>query len=153
MRGWLKSSVVGSIVVAWLALAAGPASATTYRSSEDATGGVFACQGATYTVTSGTIDTVIHEGSSSSGNENFTGTVTTDSVRLIDAAGNAYRLRGAVSFGATANDQQQSGIKRFTIRLTIVGESGVAERIAIAGHFSSDGSGFFMDKGTCAEPH
>jgi hypothetical protein len=59
--------------------------------TEDVAGDTFQFDTAVYTVTSGTVRTVVHEGASASGNENFTVTVTPQNVVAVDA-GNQYSI-------------------------------------------------------------
>jgi hypothetical protein len=62
--------------------------------TEDVTGDVLDCGDTTYTVVSGETAIVLHEGTSASGNTNFTGTVTPRNVVLPDAADKNAIIRG-----------------------------------------------------------
>jgi hypothetical protein len=64
--------------------------------TEDVAGDTFQFDTAVYTVTSGTVRTVVHEGASASGNENFTVTVTPQNVVAVDA-GNQYSIAATAS--------------------------------------------------------
>jgi hypothetical protein len=113
------------------------------------TGDVFVCGARTYTVVSGTLSIVIHEGESASGNVNFTGTLTPHNVVLKDAAGNTYYIAGAVWFGGTTNAEQGT----FTAKLQIVARGGGAvDSVNTVGHFSPNGKEFFLDFSTCVLP-
>ena len=70
--------------------------------TQDVTGDTLQCGDTTYTIVSGEIAIVMHEGQSASGNTNFTGTITPRNVVLQDQAGNLYSLAGAIWFGATS---------------------------------------------------
>jgi hypothetical protein len=133
--------------------AAYPASAApAQRFTEDVTGDVFVCATATYAVTSGTLLSVFHEGTSASGNTNFTGTLVPRKVVLEDGEGNVYSLAGAVWFGDTSNAQQGSSQGTFTAFLNIVSKGGgVVDTVKQVGHFGSNGE-FFMDSGSCVLP-
>src|SRR4029450_12713225 len=100
------------------------ASQPAIHSTEDVTGDVFVCGARTYTAVSGTLSVVIHEGTSASGNLNFTGTLTPRNVVLEDAAGNTYYIAGAVWFGGTGNTQRGSEGGTFTAKLQIVARGG-----------------------------
>src|SRR5215211_4897986 len=93
----LLSSVGLLLALAVPALANQPAE----HSTEDVTGDTIQCEGAVYTITSGTIRIVAHEGTSASGNTNFTVTLTPQNVLAVDEAGNQYSIVGAVWFGGT----------------------------------------------------
>lgn len=76
---------------------------------EDVTGDTLVCESTTYTITSGSIKIVTHEGEAASGNANFTVTLTPQHVVAEDLAGNVYSLRGAFWFGGAFNAQQGHG--------------------------------------------
>jgi hypothetical protein len=116
-------------------------------------GDVFDCGENTYTVVSGTLTSVFHSGVTPTGNTNFTGTLTAKDVTLVDEDGNIYRIGGAVWFGDTSNANQGSAQGTFTAYLNIVSQGGgVVDRVAQTAHFSSNGTEFFLDKGTCLLP-
>lgn len=148
------TSLAGAVLGSAIALTAPPAlAAGAIHEQENVVGDVFECATTTYTVTSGTLKAVFHEGSSASGNFNFTGTLTPQHVVLVDEEDNVYRVAGAVWFGATGNAQQETGQETFTAHLNIVAEGGgVVDRVAQTGHFDFEGNGFFFDKGTCILP-
>lgn len=154
MRHFATTSLAGVALGTSLALTATPAvGATAIHVEEDVAGDVFVCETTTYTVTSGTLKAVFHEGESASGNVNFTGTLTPQHVTLVDEEGNSYRLAGAVWFGATGNAQQETGQQTFTTYLNILAAGGgVVDRVAQTGHFDFEGDGFLFDKGTCVVP-
>jgi hypothetical protein len=136
------------------AAAAYPASAAPAQHfTEDVTGDVFVCDDAVYTATSGVIATTVHEGSSASGNLNFTVTIVPRNVVVEDAAGNEYSIKGAVWFGATLNAQQ--GTEQFTSTqfLNIVSSTGgVVDAVRLVFHVSPNGQIVDLDFGSCQPP-
>jgi hypothetical protein len=124
--------------------------------TEDVTGDTFQCDTAVYTVTSGTIRTVIHEGASASGNENFTATITPRNVVAVDEAGNQYSIVGAVWFGGTIN--ANTGGEQFTSteKLQIVSKGGgTVDSVNLTFHVTAQRNNFVVkdfDFGTCAAP-
>jgi hypothetical protein len=124
--------------------------------TEDVTGDTFQCDTALYTVTSGTISTVIHEGASASGNTNFTATITPRKVTAVDEAGNQYSIAGAVWFGGTFN--ANTGGEQFTDteKLQIVSKGGGAvDSVNLTFHVTAQPNNFVIkdfDFGTCAAP-
>jgi len=135
------------------AAAAYPASAAPAEHfTEDVTGDVFVCDSAVYTVTSGTLLGVFHEGTSASGNTNFTGTLVPKHVVLEDGEGNVYSLSGAVWFGNTSNAQQGTSQGTFTAFFNIVSKGGgVVDTVRMVAHFGANGE-FSIDSGSCVRP-
>jgi hypothetical protein len=154
MRTFGKMSFAGVVLGGSLALAASPAvAAGAVHEEESVVGDVFECGTTTYTINSGTLKAVFHEGESASGNVNFTGTLTPQDVTLVDEDGNSYRIVGAVWFGATGNAQQETGQETFTAYLNILAAGGgVVDTVAQTGHFNFEEDGFLFDKGTCVLP-
>jgi len=125
--------------------------------SEDVTGDTFACETTTYTVTSGMIRTVIHEGASRSGNTNFTGTITLQNVVAEDTSGDVFSIRGAVWFGGTTNAQQGSEQFSSTNKLQIIAQGGgKADSVNLTFHVNVvNGQATNVkefDFGSCEEP-
>jgi hypothetical protein len=152
---FMKAILRAGMVLALLLLGAPTALANqpAMHFTEDVTGDVFVCGARTYTVVSGTLSVVIHEGESASGNLNFTGTLTPHNVVAEDAAGNTYSIRGAVWFGGTFNAQQGTEQGTFTAKLQIVARGGgTVDSVNVVGHFSPNGKEFFLDFGTCVLP-
>jgi len=124
---------------------------------EDVTDDVIECEEAVYTITSGTIKLTFHEGSSSSGNQNFTGTITPQKVVAVDEEDNVYSVRGAFWFGATFNAQQASEQGTFTGKLQIVEKgTGTVDSVNLTFHINAvNGEPTNVkefDFGSCAEP-
>jgi hypothetical protein len=124
--------------------------------TENVTGDTFQCDTAVYTVTSGTVRTVVHEGASASGNENFTVTITSQKVVAVDEAGNQYSIAGAVWFGGTINNS--TGGEQFTAtqKLQIVSNGGgTIDSVNLTFHVTAQPNNFVVkdfDFGTCAPP-
>jgi hypothetical protein len=131
------------------AFASGPAQ----KFIEDVAGDQIVCVDETYTITSGQIQFVIHEGESASGNFNFTGTITPREVVAEDSAGNEYRVAGAFWFGGTFNSKTEAFQETFTGKLQIVSPGGgTADSVNITFHQSPNGVVKAFDFGTCEEP-
>jgi len=126
------------------------------HSTEDVTGDTFQCDTAVYTVTSGTVSIVTHEGASASGNENFTVTITPRNVVAVDEAGNQYSIVGAIWFGGTIN--ANTGGMQFTDtdKLQIVSSGGgTVDSVNVTFHITAQPNNIVVkdfDFGTCAEP-
>ena len=121
--------------------------------TEPAAGEVLDCGDTTYTVVSGEIAIVLHEGTSASGNTNFTGTVTPRNVVLQDAAGNLYSLRGAEWFGATTNANTGGFQATFTGKFQVVSQGGgTVDSVNVVEHITFNGTEFTFDFGTCVAP-
>jgi hypothetical protein len=124
---------------------------------EDVTGDQIVCESTTYTITSGSIKTTIHEGESASGNTNFTGTITPQNVVAVDPAGNVYSLRGAFWFGGTVNVQHGSGQFTDTAKLQVVARGGgTVDSVNVTFHINFVGDEVTniqdFDFGTCEAP-
>ncbi len=136
-----------------LALGASPvlANGPAVHFSFPVTGDVFVCGANTYTITSGTVSAVMHEGSSTSGNLNGTFTGTPNRVVAVDAAGNVYSIVGAVWSGFTFNAQTGGFQTTFTGKLQIVSKGGgTADSVNVVFHISPNGNINDFDFGTCA---
>jgi hypothetical protein len=152
-RIFLLLSSVGLLLALTVpALANQPAT----HSTEDVTGDTFQCDTAVYTVTSGTISIVVHEGTSASGNMNFTVTITPRNVVAVDEAGNQYSIVGAIWFGGTFN--ANTGGQQFTDtdKLQIVSQGGgTVDSVNVTFHVTEQQNHVVVkdfDFGTCAEP-
>jgi len=118
------------------------------------TGDTLVCESTTYTVTSGSLRTVIHEGAAASGNENVTGTLTLQNVVAEDPEGNVYSLRGAFWFGGSFNAQQGAGVFTDTGKLQVISTgSGTVDSVNVTSHVTEvNGHVTDFDFGTCEEP-
>jgi hypothetical protein len=153
-RVFLLLSSVGVLLLALTApaLANQPAD----RSTEDVTGDTFQCDSAVYMITSGTISIVTHEGKSTSGNMNFTVTITPRNVVAVDGAGNQYSIVGAIWFGGTIN--ANTGGMQFTDtdKLQIVSMGGgTVDSVNVTFHITAQPHNIVVKDfnfGTCAVP-
>jgi hypothetical protein len=158
MRGTrrLGTALASGAAVCGLAVAPAWGNSPAVHFVEDVAGDVIECDTTTYTITSGTIKLTFHEGSSRSGNLNFTGTITPQKVTAVDEEGNVYRVSGAFWFGATINAQRESGQETFTGKLQIVARGGTADSLNVTFHANFVGDEITnvkdFDFGSCAEP-
>jgi hypothetical protein len=136
------------------AVAVPAAAAPATHDQQDITGDVLDCGPTSYTVTSGSIKLVFHEGASASGNTNFTGTITLQKVVAEDPEGNVYNIRGAEWFGGTENAQQGTFQATFTGKLQVVAQgSGTVDSVNVTQHITSvNGNIKEFDFGTCVAP-
>lgn len=127
-----------------------------FRFIEDVTGDTIECEDESYTITSGEIQIVIHEGQAAQGNENFTGTITPRKVVAEDSDGNQYRVVGAFWFGATFNVNADVFQATFTGKLQIISKGGgTADNVNMTFHITAHPNNFVLnefDFGTCEEP-
>jgi hypothetical protein len=118
--------------------------------TQDVTGDTLQCGDTTYTIVSGEVAIVMHEGQSASGNTNFTGTITPRNVVLQDQAGNLYSLAGAIWFGATFNANTGGFQATSTDKFQIVSQGGgTVDSVNAVEHVSPNGKEFLFDFGTC----
>ena len=151
----MRRLVATLAAVSALALSASPvlANGPAVHDSFPVTGDVFVCGANTYTVTSGTVSTVTHQGSSASGNVNFTFTGTPKQVVAEDADGNVYSIVGAIWGGGTFNAQTGGSQMTFTGKLQIVSQGGgTADSVNVVSHISPNGDVNDFDFGTCVLP-
>jgi hypothetical protein len=147
------AGALGALAIAWgagSALASGPAE----RVTVPVTGDQFVCEDATYTVTSGSIQIVEHEGQSASGNENFTFTITPRRVVAEDGEGNVVSIRGASWGGGSFNAKQGTGVLTFTDKFQLVQQgSGTVDNVNTTFHITFvNGNVKDFDFGTCEVP-
>ena len=118
--------------------------------TQDVTGDTLQCGDTTYTIVSGEIAIVMHEGQSASGNANVTGTITPRNVVIQDQDGNIYSLRGAIWFGATFNANTGGFQATSTDKFQIVSQGGgTVDSVNAVEHVSPNGKAFLFDFGTC----
>ena len=146
--------VAGALVLApTAALANQPAVTETFPVS----GEQFVCEDATYTLVSGDIRFVLHEGRSASGNENFTLTISPSNVLAENEEGETFRLAGAFWVGSTFN------AKKGTFQFTVTDHFQIVERgggtvddVQVTAHVTFVPPDKFNIKdfnfGTCASP-
>lgn len=115
----MKRSIWALVVAGCLAIF--PTAATADEAAVTETfpvvGDQFVCEDATYTIISGVAHFILHEGSSASGNENFTLTIAPQNVLAVsddpDAEGETFRIVGAFWVGGTLNAKK--GTAQFTV--------------------------------------
>jgi len=149
------TAVLGSAAaVCAFSIPAASANSPAQHFVENIAGDVLDCGSASYTITSGSIKLVLHEGTSASGNTNFTGTITTQAVVAEDAAGNVYSIRGTEWFGGTLNAQQGTFQDTFTGQLQVVAKgSGQVDNVNVTQHITFvNGNVKEFDFGTCVAP-
>jgi hypothetical protein len=141
---------LGIVLGAGSALGSGPAERVTVPVAGDE----FVCEDATYTITSGSIQIVEHEGESASGNENFTFTITPRKVVAVDGDGNVVSIRGATWGGGSFNAQQETGVFTFTDKFQIIQQgSGTVDNVNSTFHITFvNGNVKEFDFGTCETP-
>jgi len=152
--GRVTAALASAAAMCALWTPAASANSPAQHSVEDVTGDVLDCGSAQYTITSGSIKLVFHEGTSASGNANFTGTITTQAIVAEDAAGNIYSIRGTEWFGATDNAQQGTFQATFTGQLQVVAKgSGRVDSVKVTQHITLvNGNVKEFDFGTCVAP-
>jgi len=111
---------IAIMVLATTALANGPAQ----RFTESVTGEQFVCDDAVYTITSGEIQIVVHEGSAAQGNQNFTFTLTPRKVVAEDELGNVVSIVGATWAGGAFNANTDGEVFTVTDKFQLVSKGG-----------------------------
>ena len=152
--GRLTTVLASAAAICAVWMPAASANSPAQHFEEQVAGDVLDCGSATYTITSGSIKIVMHEGASASGNTNFTGTVTTQHVVAVDEAGNVYSIRGTEWFGATSNAQQGTFQATSTGQLQVVAKgSGRVDSVRVVEHITFvNGNVKEFDFGTCVAP-
>jgi hypothetical protein len=154
MRRTFASFVVfvAVMALATAALANGPAE----RFAEDVTGDQIFCEDATYTVTSGEIRIVVHEGTAAQGNHNATFTLTPSKVVAEDEFGNEVSLVGAFWGGGAFNANTGGEVFTFTGKLQLVSkEGGTVGNVNVTFHVTAQPNNFVLndfDFGNCSSP-
>lgn len=144
----IATLLIGQVAALQVA-ANGPAVIT----EEDVTGDMIVCGTTTYTITSGSILVIVHQGASASGNANFTVTIVPEDVVLTDGSGESFSLGGAFWFGGTANAQTGSGQQTGTAFLQIVAQGGgTVDSLAAIFHISPNGTITDFNFGSCGFP-
>jgi len=139
-----------------LILAVGAAGAAgAIHATQDVTGEQFTCtNGDVFTIQSGTISLVMHEGQTPSGNFNFTGTITPNHVTATDQNGNLVRIVGAAWFGATGSDTrfEATEIDKFQILGANGGPVGTVNETSHITVNANNMQSFEFNFGGCATP-
>ena len=147
------AAIAATFVVALPAGAAGNAGSTQVTTF-DATGATFACtNGTTYTVTSGTVRSILHMSSDASGGGHVTGTISPTKVTLSDGTTDTvYRLAGASWFGGNF-DSNGNFVSTDISFFNILGPTGPVAKVGAVEHSSSRGSSWSLDFGQCSAPN
>ena len=147
-------AIFAATVAALLPAAAAAGSGPAVHFSESVAGDVIPCDGGlTLTAISGSLEGVIHEGTSASGNTNVTGTLVPRDVVLAGSDGNTYRAAGAIWFGGAFNTQRGTDTFTFTEHIAFVGSGGgLVGAIHITEHVSPNGKSVSLDLGDCQDP-
>ena len=133
-------------VVAALTIAGGASAAGAIHFTESVVGETIPCDnGLTLTATSGFISGVLHEGTSSSGNMNVTGTFVPVGVTLTGSGGNTYHAAGATWFGGAFNAQTGGFTFTDTEHIVFVGPGGVVGKVSTTTHVSPNGQEVSVD--------
>jgi hypothetical protein len=159
MKKTFRQTFVLVLTIMLLLVLAAPALANqpAFHFTEDVTGDIFECGDRQYTITSGELKIVVHEGESASGNMNFSFHGTPHKVVAVDSDGNEFRIVGAVSSSETFN--ANTGGEQFTITGTvqIVGKgAGTADSANMTIHVTAQPNNFVVkvfDFGSCTFPH
>jgi hypothetical protein len=147
----MKRLLVGAVVAAALFVGLIPvawADDPAVHEEFSVVGDVFVCDGATYTITEGTVKSVVHETEAANGNTSITGTSTPVGVVATDGT-STFRIVGAVWFGASFNVNTGTGPETFTAKLQIVGAGGKADSVNVTFHVSPNGDVNAFDFGSC----
>lgn len=144
-------ALVGVMVSATTALA-GPAE----RFTEDVTGEQFICDDAVYTITSGEIQIVVHEGSAAQGNQNFTFTLTPRKVVAEDESGNLVSIVGAQWGGGAFNANTSGEVFTFTDNFQLLSQgAGTVGNVNATFHVTDQPNNFVIKDfnfGNCSSP-
>jgi|SRR5215211_611764 len=144
--------VVAVVASATAALASGPAE----KVIVPVTGDQFVCDNALYTITSGEIQIVEHEGSAAQGNANFTFTVTPRKVVAEDELGNVVSIVGAEWGGGAINVNTGGEVFTFTDKFQLVSQGGgTVGNVNVTFHVTAQPNNFVLnefDFGNCSTP-
>ena len=135
-----RTVLIGALGALAVALGAGSAFASgpAERFIEPVTGDQFICEDATYTITSGSVQIVVHEGESASGNQNFTFTLTPRKVVAEDGDGNVVSIRGVTWAGGSFNAQQGTEVFTVTDKFQLVQKgSGTVDNVNMTFHITT----------------
>lgn len=148
----LVVAFIATMALATTVAASGPAE----RFTEDVTGDQFVCDDATYTITSGEIQIVVHEGSAAQGNGNFTFTLTPRNVVAVDEFGDPVSIVGAFWVGGTFNANTGGEVFTLTDKFQIVSKGGgTVGSVNVTVHLTDQPNNFVLkefDFGNCSSP-
>jgi hypothetical protein len=121
-------------------------------------GDQFVCEDATYSIVSGEVHFILHEGESASGNQNFTITIAPMNVEAVSSAtGETVRIVGAFWAGFTANAKTGGFQGTATDHFQIVSAGGgTIDDVQVTSHITFRPPDKFVikdfDFGTCSSP-
>lgn len=121
-------------------------------------GDQFVCEDATYTIVSGEVHFILHEGESASGNQNFTITIAPKGVEAVSSAtGETVRIVGAFWAGFTANAKTGGFQGTTTDHFQIVSKGGgTIDDVQVTSHITFRPPDKLVIKdfnfGTCSSP-
>jgi hypothetical protein len=152
-RAYIRYTAAVAVPLAILVASTNHAAAAA-NPSFDPTGVVFACRGASYTVTGGSI-VLVGEGPDPSVNPAGPFSEVPQNVTLTDGRSNTvYIMRGAVRASADSNQSPtvSDGNGLFVAHLNIVAPGrGVVDSVSMTIHFNRHGQ-VVLDKSTCDLP-
>jgi hypothetical protein len=153
----MRRTVVLLIVVAVMALAtAAPANEPAEKITVPVTGDQFVCDDAIYTITSGEVQIVTHEGSAAQGNANFTFTLTPRKVVAEDELGNVVSIVGATWAGGAFNANTGGEVFTLTDKFQLVSQGGGSVgNVNVTFHVTAQPNNFVLndfDFGNCSSP-
>jgi hypothetical protein len=115
-------------------------------------GDQFVCGSTTYTITQGTVHSVMHETTNASGNTSFTFTLTPRNVVAINGA-TTVAIVGAFWVGATFQPKNGNGQFTITAHFQLVEQgTGTIGRVQSIFHMSPNGKVTDHDFSTCLLP-
>ena len=145
--------VVGAVMAsATAALANGPAEKITVP----VTGDQFVCDDAIYTITSGEVQIVMHEGSAAQGNTNFTFTLTPRQAVAEDELGNVVSIVGAFWVGVAFNANTGGEVATLIDKFQLVSQGGgTVGNVNVTFHVTVQPNNFVLNDfnfGNCSSP-
>lgn len=145
-------SFIAVMALATTVLADGPAE----RLTVPVTGDQFVCDDAVYTITSGEVQIVFHEGSAAQGNQNFTFTLTPRKVVAEDELGNVVSIVGVTWAGGAFNANTGGEVFTVTDKFQLVSKgSGTVGSVNATFHVTDQPNNFVIkdfDLGNCSVP-
>jgi hypothetical protein len=153
-----RTPILGLAVTLLLMIApATSANAPAITETISVVGEQFVCEDDTYTIVSGDVRFTLHEGTSASGNENFTVTIAATRVEAVNEAGDLFIIVGALWAGFTANAKTGGFQATTTDHFQIIARGeGTVDSVQVTSHITFTPPDKFnikeFDFGTCASP-
>lgn len=140
------------MALATAVLADGPAE----RFTLPVAGDQFVCDDAVYTITSGEVQIVTHEGSAAQGNQNFTFTLTPRKVVAEDESGNVVSIVGVTWAGGAFNANTGGDVFTVTDKFQLLSDGGgIVGNVNATFHITDQPNNFVIkdfDLGNCSVP-